>query len=43
MRTTSKNTKSDNVFIFNMLNKIQFTNKADVCEQAVRIQEFKFA
>ena len=43
MRTTTINTKSDNVFIFNMLNKTQFTNKADVCEQAVRIQEFKFA
>ena len=43
MRTTAINTKSANILIFNILNKILFTNKADVCEQAVRIQEFKFA
>ncbi len=43
MRTIARNTKSDNVFIFNMLNKIQFTNKADVCEQPVRIAEIEFA
>ncbi len=43
MRTTAKNNKLDNAFIFNMLNKIKFANKADVCEQVVRIQEFKFA
>lgn len=37
MRTIAINTKSDNIFKFNILNKKQFTNKANVCEQPVRI------
>ena len=43
MRTIAINTKSSNMFLFNILNKKQFTNKADVCEQAVRIAEIEFA
>ena len=43
MRTTVKNTNSHKTLIFKILNIIRFTNKADVCEQAVRIAENKFA
>jgi hypothetical protein len=43
MRTIAINTKSANIFKFNILNKMQFTNKADVCEQPVRIAEIEFA
>ncbi len=42
MRTMAINTKLANMLTFNILNKMQFTNKADVCEQPVRIAEILF-
>ena len=43
MRTTALNTNFTNKLIINQLGINPSTNKADVYEHEVRIQEFKFA
>jgi len=43
MRTTLKNEDCIILLLINIIEQVHNTDKADICEQGVRIQEFEFA
>jgi hypothetical protein len=43
MRTTLKEDYCIILLLISLIKQIQNTDKADICEQGVRIQEFEFA